>query len=220
MTDRAVTDRPVLDAAGGVRIEALPAGFVQRLDHVAIAVPDLRAAVRLFCDVLGGEFVVGGEDTALGIRTIQLRFAAGSKVELMTPVRADSYLQGYLDRHGPGFHHVALFVDDLTAAVARLQDEGYEVVGIELGRPDWNEAFLRPRSAFGTLVQLVETTVDWADFQTDLTLEQVLDGDVVWAQSTPVLRDAATPPPAATPARAVTPPPAAADPTRTEERPA
>lgn len=181
----------------------LPPGLVQRLDHVAIAVPDLRAAVALFHDVLGARYVVGGEDEGLGIRTIQLRFDHGSKVELMAPVRADSYLQGYLDTHGPGFHHVALFVDDLSAAIARLETAGFEVVDVELSRPHWHEAFLRPRSAFGTLVQLVETAVDWADFQTDLTLAQVLDGDVVWVQSTPTLRSAAaastpTPPPPTT----------------------
>lgn len=71
---------------------------VRRLDHVAVVVRDIRAAVHLFRDVLGGEFMAGGQDPRLGIMTIQLRFAAGSKVELMTPVREDSFLHGYLDR--------------------------------------------------------------------------------------------------------------------------
>lgn len=161
---------------------------VTRFDHVAIAVPDLRAAVHLFHTVLGGEYVAGGEDVGLGIRTVQFRFPSGGKIELMTPAREDSYLARYLERHGPGFHHAAMFVADLRAAVARLESEGYEVVDVEYSRPDWYEAFLRPRSAFGALIQIVETTRDWNDFRTDLTLEQVLDGEVVWADSTPRLR--------------------------------
>lgn len=161
---------------------------IRRFDHVAIAVPDLRAAVHLFADVLGGEFMVGGEDVGLGIRTLQLRFPTGAKLELMAPVREDSYLQRYLDRHGPGLHHVAVFVADLRAAVADLEADGYEVVDVAFERPDWYEAFLRPRAAFGTLVQVVETTADWTDVATDVTLEQVLNGEVLWVQSTPTLR--------------------------------
>ena len=161
---------------------------VDRFDHVAIAVHEMRAAAHLFHDVLGGQFVGGGEDPRLGITTIQLRFPSGSKIELMAPARPDSFLHGYLDKHGPGFHHAAMFVTDLRAAVARLEEEGYEVVDGSFELPHWYEAYLRPRSAFGALIQLVETTRDWSGVQTDLTLQQVLDGEVVWVDSTPTLR--------------------------------
>ncbi len=106
----------------------------------------------------------------------------------MAPAREDCFLHGYLDRHGEGFHHAAMFVEDLEAAVAGLEAEGYEVVDIAFERPDWFEAFLRPRSAFGALVQLVQTPLDWSAIRTDVTLEQVLDGEVVWVSSTPRLR--------------------------------
>lgn len=162
---------------------------VTRFDHVGIAVRDIRGAVHLFHDVLGGEYLAGGEDVGLGIMTVQFRFASGGKVELMTPTREDSYLARYLDRHGPGFHHAAMMVEDLQAAIAHLEAEGYEVVDVEFARPDWHEAFLRPRSAHGTLVQLVETTRDWSDFRTELPLEQVLAGEVVWDDSTPRRRE-------------------------------
>lgn len=164
----------------------LPTGVVGRLDHVAIAVEDLRAAVHLFHDVLGGEYVAGGDDRGLGIRTVQLRYPAGSKIELMTPVRDDASLRDFLDRYGEGFHHVTLFVDDLDLAIERLERDDYEVVGVERERPDWHEAFVRPRSGFGSLLQLVQTTLDWANYSTELTLGQVLDGEVVWVESTPV----------------------------------
>lgn len=163
---------------------------VTRFDHVGIAVRDLRGAVHLFHEVLGGEYLAGGEDLGLGIMTIQFRFASGGKVELMTPTREDSYLARYLEKHGPGFHHAAMMVEDLQAAIVHLESEGYEVVDVEFARPDWYEAFLRPRSAHGTLVQLVQTTRDWSDFRTELTLEQVLAGEVVWDEdSRPRLRE-------------------------------
>lgn len=161
---------------------------ITRFDHVGIAVPDLQQAIHLFHTILGGEYLAGGEDVGLGIRTVQFRYPSGGKVELLTPVGDDSYLARYLERHGPGFHHAAMFVEDLSAAVTRLESEGYEVVDHETARPDWHEAFLRPRSSFGALIQLVETTLDWNDFRTELTLEQVLAGHVVWDDSTPRLR--------------------------------
>lgn len=169
----------------------LPPGLVHRLDHVAIAVEDLRAAVHLFADVLGGTFLAGGDDLGLGIRTVQFSYPNGSKVELMTPLRDDADLRRFLDRRGEGFHHVALFVDDLDAAVDRLEGEGYEVVDVEAERPDWHEAFVRPRSGFGTLLQIVQTTRDWATYTTDLGLEQVLAGEVVWVESSPRLKSEA-----------------------------
>ena len=69
-----------------------------------------------------------------------------------------------------------------------LEAEGFEVVDVAFERPDWFEAFLRPRSTFGALVQVVETRADWANLVTDVTLQQVLDGEVLWIESTPTLR--------------------------------
>ena len=168
----------------------LPAALVNRLDHVAIAVRDIRAAVHLFHDVLGAEFLAGGIDDHHGITTIQFRFASGSKLELMAPARDDAGLVRYLDRHGEGFHHAAVMVDDLEETVAALEAAGYEVVDVGYARPDWFEAFLRPPSAFGTLIQLVQSTRDWGSFRGDVTLEEVLAGDVVWdVDATPRRRE-------------------------------
>lgn len=158
----------------------LPAALAHRLDHVAIAVRDIRAATHLFHEVLGAEFLAGGIDDELGITTIQFAFASGSKLELMTPARDDAALARFLDRHGEGFHHAAIMVDDIPATVAALERDGYEVVDVGHARPDWHEAFLRPPSAHGTLIQLVRSTRDWASFRSDVSLEEVLAGEVVW----------------------------------------
>lgn len=158
----------------------LPPALAHRLDHVAIAVHDLRAAVHLFHDVLGAEFLGGGVDDALGITTVQLAFVSGSKLELMATERDDSSLARFLETRGEGFHHAAIMVDDIPATVEALEAEGYEVVDVGRARPDWYEAFLRPPSAHGTLIQLVQSTRDWSSFRSDVTLEEVLAGEVVW----------------------------------------
>jgi len=85
---------------------------IGRLDHVAIAVSSIRAAVRLFRDGLGGEFVSGGDDDRLGIRSIQYRLPPGVKIKLMEPLREDSLLHRFLDKRGEGFHHLTHRVED------------------------------------------------------------------------------------------------------------
>jgi methylmalonyl-CoA/ethylmalonyl-CoA epimerase len=166
-----------------------PPALVRSFDHVAIAVPDLAPAIDLFHRIMGGVFIAGGDDDGKGIRTIQFRFPPGVKIELMQPVRPDSYLHGYLGRHGPGLHHITLFVDDLPAAVARLEEHGYEVVNTSFARPRWKETYLRPRSGFGTLMQLAETDRDWTvPIDPTLTIDDVLAGRIAWIADEPVRR--------------------------------
>ena len=91
-------------------------GTIRSVDHVAIVVPSIAQTVPLFCDVLGAEFLSGGDDPETGIRFVHLHLP-GFKLELMQPLRADSFLQRHLDEHGPGFHHLTLLVDDVTGPV-------------------------------------------------------------------------------------------------------
>jgi methylmalonyl-CoA/ethylmalonyl-CoA epimerase len=160
-----------------------------RLDHVAVAVGDLAAATALFCDVLGGEFIGGGDDDAKGMRSVQLRFAPGIKIELLQPLRPDSAIAAFLNRRGPGFHHVTLFVEDVAEAVAVLEAAGHEVVDTDFSRPSWHETYIRPRSAFGTLVQLATSDRDWSrPINPEITLDDVLAGRVVWVDERPEWR--------------------------------
>jgi methylmalonyl-CoA/ethylmalonyl-CoA epimerase len=153
---------------------------VRSLDHVAVAVPDIAEALPLFRDVLGGQFVAGGDDERLGIRTLQLRLP-NVKVELMQPIREDSYLHAYLERRGPGFHHATILVEDVEEAIADLEGRGFEVVDTDLSHDGWRETFVRPRSGFGTLLQIVDTDRDWGRTSEEVTLEDVLAGRAVWA---------------------------------------
>ena len=150
---------------------------------MAIAVKDLARAADLYGKVLGGELVRGADDLELGIRTLQFRLPPGVKVELLTPI-GDSYLKRYLDKHGEGFHHATIFVDDLAAAVAELEAEGFDVVDYDDTMDSWQEAFVRPSSGFGALLQLVSTVLDWSVPIPGLTVEGVLNGEWRWMNNT------------------------------------
>ncbi len=151
---------------------------VRKVDHVGIAVRSIAEAARLFVDVLGAEYVAGGDDERLDIRTVQLRLG-GFKIELMEPLSESSYLQRYIDKHGQGFHHMTLFVDDVEQAAAELEGAGHEVVDTDLSNPYWRETYVRPKSAFGTLLQIAETDVSWDEPFEGVTLEAVLTGRAV-----------------------------------------
>ena len=160
---------------------------ITHVDHVAIAVRSLEEATKLFLGVLGGEFITGGDDERLDIRTLQLRLT-DMKVELMEPLSESSYLRAYLDRHGQGFHHMTIFVDDVEQAIRELEAGGYEVVDTNLEHPAWRETYLRPKSGFGTLLQIADTDQSWDMPFEGVTLEAVLAGDAVWHDRGPLLR--------------------------------
>ena len=160
---------------------------IRTVDHVAIVVPSIAETVPLFCGALGGEFLSGGDNDETGIRLVHLRLA-GFKLELMQPLRSNSFLQRHLDDRGPGFHHMTFFVDELQVAVTDLHGAGFATTGADLSASAWKEAFLGPRSAFGTLLQFVETTRPWDERQPGITLDDVLEGRVVWHDFVPCLR--------------------------------
>jgi methylmalonyl-CoA/ethylmalonyl-CoA epimerase len=152
--------------------------LVTKFDHVAIAVEDLARAVRLFQDVLGFEFVGGGDNPELKVRAIQLRLSPGVKVELLTPTTEDSYLRAYLDRHGEGFHHITLYTDDVEATAAALDGGGFPTVDTATERDSWHETFLRPATAFGALVQVSRPAVPWSEPLVGVTVDDILAGRV------------------------------------------
>jgi methylmalonyl-CoA/ethylmalonyl-CoA epimerase len=161
---------------------------VLQVDHVAVAVNSLPEALRLFGDTLGGTFITGGDSERDDIRTVQLELG-GLKIELMQPIGEDSYLQRFIDKHGQGFHHMTVFVEDLFEAIATLEADGYEVVDTDPSSPPWRETYVRPKSGFGTLIQIVQTDRAWSEPFDGITLQAILDGDVQWRDNIPTLRD-------------------------------
>ncbi|HEX2039447.1 MAG TPA: VOC family protein [Acidimicrobiales bacterium] len=133
------------------------------LDHVAVATADMTTAWPRYAHELGGRWVSGGKAT--GFSTAQVRYANGMKVEILEPWAVDEndFLRRFLDRNGPGPHHLTFKVDDIVAALGACEQAGYRPVAVDLTSEGWKEAFLHPKDALGIVVQLAESAGDWAN---------------------------------------------------------
>jgi methylmalonyl-CoA/ethylmalonyl-CoA epimerase len=148
--------------------EGALAGFagelgVAALDHTAIAVRDLQAALPLYRDLLGG--VPSGFEriSDKGFMWMTLRYPNGSQVELLAPSGEAGFLHDFLAWRGEGAHHLTFIVRDVRRAVERARAAGLRVVDEDYRDPRWQEAFISPRSAFGTIVQLAQTNMNVAE---------------------------------------------------------
>ena len=126
------------------------------LDHLAIGTPALNDGWELFGGVLGGTWVNGMDSP--GYWWGQLEFAAGPKVELLTPTSGPdaAFLERVLAARGAGPHHFNFMVSDTRATLARIRALGIEPVGVSLDHPAWQEAFLHPRDAHGIVIQVAQ----------------------------------------------------------------
>ncbi len=131
---------------------------VVAMDHIAIAVRSVSAALPLYRDLLGGSELRTGVNEAQGYRAVRLRYPNGAELELLEPVGA-GFLRDFLTKRGEGLHHLTYIVSDLRAAVRAAREAGLRVVDESYENPGWFEAFISPRSAHGTIVQLAQTTL-------------------------------------------------------------
>ncbi len=129
-------------------------------DHVAIAVHRMTDPWPLFADALGGTYHDRGINPGFG--WTQVRFAQGFIVEGIHPEQTDrsDFLNRFLDRYGPGPHHLTFKVPDLSSALTRVRSAGLEAVDEDRSDPAWFEAFLRPSQAHGIVVQLAQVGPD------------------------------------------------------------
>jgi hypothetical protein len=133
------------------------------LDHVAHAVEAWPDGWPTYRTALGGEWAAADDEDGPGFRAQQLRFRNGMKVELLEPaaVGQNDFLRRFLDRNGPGAHHLTFKVGDIHQALAAAEEAGYRPVGVMLEYDDWKEAFLHPKDAPGVVVQLAESHDTW-----------------------------------------------------------
>ena len=133
--------------------------MIGRLNHVAIAVPDLEAASAVYRDTLGAR-VSEPEDLPDHGVTVVFVTLANTSIELVAPLGPESPLAGFLERHpAGGMHHVCYEVDDIIAARDRLKERGARVLGggqPETGAHGKPVLFLHPKDFCGTLIELEE----------------------------------------------------------------
>jgi methylmalonyl-CoA epimerase len=126
----------------------------KRIDHIAIAVKDLDAAVATYQHNFGLEKVSGGDVPALGIRNAFLQIG-DVQIELITPLSEQGPVADFLARQGGGMYLLALEVDNLDDAIATLQNQGARV-NVTTGSTGQRLAFVSPRATHGVLLQLLE----------------------------------------------------------------
>ena len=131
--------------------------MIGRLNHVAIAVPDLAAASRLYRGTLGAEVSEPLDLPEHGV-TVVFVTLPNTKIELLQPRDASSPIASYLERNpAGGIHHVCYEVDDILAARDRLKASGARVLGNgepKIGAHGKPVLFLHPKDFNGALVEL------------------------------------------------------------------
>ena len=127
------------------------------LDHVAIAVKDLDAAVRFYVDVLGFAPPELEEVAEQRVRTAIFGHGLG-RIELICPTDTTSGVAKFLEKRGEGLHHVCVEVEDLVGTLARLKAQGAQLID-ETPKPGAGGAkvaFIHPKGAHGVLTELRE----------------------------------------------------------------
>ena len=131
--------------------------MIGRLNHVAIAVPDLEAAARQYRDVLGASVSAVEDQPEHGVQTVFVELP-NTKIELLGTLGEGSPIQGFLDRNpAGGIHHLCYEVEDIRAATDRLRAQGARVLGNgepKIGAHGKPVLFLHPKDFNGTLLEL------------------------------------------------------------------
>jgi len=130
---------------------------VLRIDHIAVLVDDLEKTLAFWRDGLGME-LSHLEDVPAEKSMVAFLPVAGSEVELVKPTTDDSGLARYLEKRGPGMHHLCLEVDDIEGMLARLKGAGVQLINETplTGSGGKRYAFVHPKSANGVMVELYE----------------------------------------------------------------
>ena len=135
------------------------------LDHVAVAAERMADLWPRYAGDLAGVWQGGGPNP--GFLSAQVGYANGMRLEALEPYRPEDndFLRRFLDRNGPGPHHLTFKVGDIEAAIAEATAAGVPPVSVNLSDPGWQEAFLHPKAAHGIVVQLAQSSGegDWGE---------------------------------------------------------
>ncbi|MBL4603615.1 MAG: methylmalonyl-CoA epimerase [Emcibacteraceae bacterium] len=131
--------------------------MIEKLNHVAIAVPDLEKAIELYRDVLGADVSEVVDLPAHGV-TVAFVNLGNTKIELLYPLGDSSPITTYLNKFASGgIHHLCFEVDDIKVARDRMLEKGMRILGQsepKLGAHGKPVLFLHPKDFCGTLIEL------------------------------------------------------------------
>ena len=130
-----------------------------KIEHLGIATFAIKDALEFWRDALGLEVVETEEVEEQKVRVAMLPLGE-SRIELLEPTSADSPVAKFLEKRGPGIHHIAIRVPDIRAALASLKERGARLIDEtpRIGAGGCLVAFIHPSSAGGVLLELVEHT--------------------------------------------------------------
>ncbi len=132
-----------------------------KIEHIGIATHSINDALEFWRDALGLK-VVGTEEVAeQGVRVAMLPVGE-SRIELLEPTGPASPVAKFLEKRGAGIHHVAVRVDDIRAALARLKEKGARLIdeSPRVGAGGCLIAFVHPSTAGGVLLELIEESAE------------------------------------------------------------
>lgn len=127
----------------------------KRLDHVSIGVKDMDKAKRLFVEVFGGEPLGDKGSSPEGFDWFTFKLG-GKKMEIVAPTDTEGGVGRYIEKHGEGFHHISIAVEDLKQAIEYLEGKGIRVLSPNFDNPGWKHCYLHPKDTFGALIQVFE----------------------------------------------------------------
>jgi methylmalonyl-CoA/ethylmalonyl-CoA epimerase len=130
---------------------------VKRIHHIAVLVEDIDASLQFWQDILGIE---PSQVTDIPQEAAQVAFLplGESEIELVQPTATDSGLSRFLEKHGPGMHHLCLEVDDIRGLIEVLKTKGVAFINEQpkVGEDGRLYAFVHPKSANGVLLELYQ----------------------------------------------------------------
>ena len=128
-----------------------------RIDHIGVAVEDLDGAIALYRDALHMAEQHRETVESQGVEAVLLEIGEGH-VELLRPLGPETAVGRFLERNGPGLHHVAYQTDDIDSSLAAVKEAGLRLIDEEprTGIRQSRVAFLHPKSTGGVLTELVE----------------------------------------------------------------
>ena len=130
---------------------------MNKIEHIGIAVKDLKESNELFANLFGEPHYKMEEVESEGVKTSFFKVGV-NKIELLEATKKDSPIAKFIDKKGEGIHHIAFDVDDIESEIKRLKEEGFIVLNEtpKKGADNKLVAFLHPKTTNGVLIELCQ----------------------------------------------------------------